>query len=90
MSARTPLAQYASARMNDIDKMCIRFVQIARIIRGRIEEYGRIESGDASDFTFFGRQMVGNQTGDVRTNTVANEMHPIGWYATRMVRNVFD
>lgn len=90
MPTRTPLPQNASAGVNDIDEMRIGFIQIASVICGRVKEYGRVESGDATDFPFGWRQMVRNQACNVRSDTVANEMHLIGRYATRVIRNIFD
>lgn len=74
MAARTPLAQYAGASMNDVHKMGIAFVQIPCIIRAGIEKYGRIQTGYSSDFPLVGRKVVGHQASNMGANTVANEM----------------
>lgn len=70
--------------------MRIIFVQIARAIRRRIEENGRIQSGDAAELAFGRLQVIGHEAGNVRPNTVPDQVQRVGRHATRMVRYVLD
>lgn len=90
MTARAPLSQNARARMNDIDKMCIGFVQISCIVRCRIKKYRRIQTSDASQLSLLRFQLVCDETGYMGADTVPNEMHTVWRYPPWMLRNVLD
>lgn len=90
MTTRTPLTQNPGTRVYHVHEMCIRLVQIARIIWSRIEKNRRIQSGNASQLSLFRPQMVGHKTGDVSTDAVTDKVHIVGQHAARMPRQVFN
>lgn len=90
MATRTPLPQYTSPSVNHIHKVCIRLVQIARIIRSRIEEYSWIQTGDAPQLSLLRPQVISNQTCNVSTDAVTDKMYVVGQHATRMPSQVLN
>lgn len=90
MSARAPLPQNAGARVYHIHEMRIRFVQIARIIRARIEENRRIQTSNPAQLALVRRKVIGHQTGNMRANTVPDKVDIIGQHAARMSRQILD
>lgn len=90
MTAAVPLTENAGRRMQNVNKVCIRWIQVAWVVRAGVDEDCRIQARYSSYFAFFGLEVVSDEAAHVCADRVADEMHEVWRDSPRVPRDVFD